>query len=170
MKKFFIFSTIIILIISNSVFSQTDIRDNSYKFKISLNSAWKNSSKVETDKKDVIKYVYKKGNASIMIIAFKLANVQNLADFIYTIEKDAELNIPQRTSDYTEYDYDNYDGRSAVYKDANDIENIFFYRTKLMEASENYAYMIRFIYKIKEYGTTQEKEIKSIISTFTPLF
>src|SRR3972149_481724 len=54
---------------------------------------------------------------TIMLLAFKLTTVKNIDDFIYNMEKDISLNIPQRNGDFTEKDFGNYDMKSAVYKD-----------------------------------------------------
>lgn len=147
-----------------------EIRDDIYKFKITLPSLWTKTKTEETSKKDAISYSFEKkdGKNVLMLIAFKVDNVKNLNDFIYTLEKDMTLNIPSRKSDYTDFDMGSYDGRMAVYKDAEFTETIYYYRTKNSASVENYTYMLRFITAASYYNTTVEKEIKSITDTFAP--
>lgn len=150
-------------------FSQSvEIKDSHYKFKISLPNQWQKTNTEETDKKDAISYSCKSndGRLFVMILAFKLNTIKNLADLIYTVEKDVSLNIPKRSSDYSDYDFGQYDGRSAVYKNNESAETIYYFRTKNENLSDNYAYVLRFICQSTLYNSSLETEIKNIADTF----
>jgi hypothetical protein len=56
--------------------------------------------------------------------------------------------------------------KSAAYKDTKYNEVIYYYRTKLPDAPNNYVYMLRFICEAKD--SEIETTIKAIASTFTP--
>ena len=103
-----------------------------------------------------------------MLLAFKLNTVKNLEDFIYTMEKDASLNIPKRSGDYTSFESETFDGKSGQYKDAQYTETIYFYRTKLPDAPNNYVYMFRFITMNQYVELDLEKQIKKIADSFLP--
>ena len=152
------------------IFAQRSINDDDYKFKITLPSEWSVTKTEETDKKDAISYAIEKsdGKNSIMLLAFRVGNVKNLDDFIYTLEKDITLNIPERYSGYTDFDHGSYDGRWAVYKDSEFVETIYYYRTKNSDSEENYTYMLRFITAGSFHNSDVEKEIQDIAKTFTP--
>ncbi len=165
--------TLIILVsffIAKDIFSQGLIKDDSYKFKLTLPSDWSVTKTEETDKKDAISYAIEKkdGKNSIMLLAFRVGNVKNIDDLIYTLEKDLTLNIPEKYSDYTDFDYGSYDGRWAVYKDSEFVETIYYYRTKNSDSENNYTYMLRFITDGSYHNSDVEKEIEDIAKTFTP--
>jgi hypothetical protein len=145
-----------------------EIIDNNYKFKITLPSNYPKAKSEETDKQDAISYSSKSGDGklSVMILAFKLTTIKNLADLIYTIEKDLTLNLPKRTSDYTDYDFGTYDGRSAVYKNNDFVETVYFFRTKYNDSPANYAYVLRFITTPAFSNITIDTEIKNIAASF----
>ena len=155
---------------AKDIFSQGLIKDDDYKFKITLPSDWSVTKTEETDKKDAISYAIEKkdGKNSIMLLAFRVGNVKNLDDFIYTLEKDITLNIPERYSGYTDFDHGSYDGRWAVYKDSEFVETIYYYRTKNSDSEENYTYMLRFITAGSFHNSDVEKEIQDIAKTFAP--
>ena len=168
MKVKFI-SVIVLLFFANCSFSQqNDIKDNNYKFKISMPSKLVKTKTEETDKKDAISYSFKTndGKMFVMVLAFKLTTIKNLADLIYTIEKDLSLNIPKRTSEYSDYDFGAYDGRSAVYKNTESAETLYYFRTKNEILSDNYAYVIRFISPASQFNSSIESDIKSIADSF----
>jgi hypothetical protein len=105
---------------------------------------------------------------AIMLLAFKLSSVKNIDDFIYNLEKDISLNIPPKSGTYDEKDSSTYDMKSANYKDNKFAETIFYFRTKLPDATNNYVYMVRFIMNSIDANSNTESEIKNIISTFKP--
>ena len=169
MKTKIIILIILFLSVSSFTFAQnTEMKDTSYKFKISMPAKWQKTKMEETDKKDAISYSFKSddGKLSLMILAFKLNAIKNLADLIYTIEKDLSLNIPKRSSDYTDYDFNTFDGRSAVYKNSDYIETVYYFRTKYSDSPDNYAYVIRYISTPLFYNSTIETEIKNIADSF----
>ena len=84
------------------------------------------------------------------------------------MEKDISLNIPPKSGDYSEKDFGKYDMKNALYKDNKFDENIYYFRTKLPDAVNNFVYMIRFITETKDYTPEVETVIKSITETFTP--
>lgn len=147
-----------------------NVTDVSYKFTLKLPAGWEMKDMKETSDKDGISYSFenKDKTMAIMLLAFKLNSVKNIEDFIYNLEKDISLNIPQKTGDYTEQDFGKYDMKSAAYKDTKFDENIYYYRTKLPDAPNNYVYMVRFITESKNYNSDAEKQIKDIAATFIP--
>lgn len=145
-----------------------NLNDYTFKFSITLPSDWEKKDMKETLDKDGISYSFERKDKKItcMVLAFKLTSVKNLDDFIYNMEKDISLNIPQKSGDYTEKDFGTYDMKSAVYKDNNFYENIYFYRTKLPEAPNNYVYLVRFITTSTNINSDMEAQIKSIADSF----
>ncbi len=146
------------------------VNDISFKFTFKMPSGWEMKDMKETTDKDAISYSFecKDKKMTIMILAFKLNSMKNIDDFIYNMEKDINLNIPTKSGEYSEQDFGKYDMKSAVYKDNKFDENIYYFRTKLPEATNNYVYMLRFITESKDYNSDRETEIKSIAATFTP--
>jgi hypothetical protein len=161
---------VFVLFLSSTLFSQINIDNDNYKFHIEFNKNWKAGNKVETDKKDVINYsfskVTKKDTMTSAIIAFKFTAPTNIDDFIYKLEKDFNLNIPEKTNGYKNISGDVYEGKSADYKDTETIEKIYYYTTTKDIAGEYFCYMIRFIadskYKLVDFNT----EVTNIANTF----
>jgi len=169
MKKLILFLIIFFFITSSLAFAQsTEIKDTIYNFKITMPAKWQKTKVEQTDKNDAISYSLKSGDGklSVMILSFKLNVIKNLADLIYTIEKDMSLNIPKRSSDYTDYDFGSYDGRSAIYKNDDYIETVYYFRTKYSDSEENFAYVIRYITTPLFYNTKIENDIKIIADSF----
>jgi len=156
------------LIVSQSIFADDNINDYSFKFTITLPANWDKKDMKETKDKDGISYSFESKDKKItfMILAFKLTSVKNLDDFIYNMEKDISLNIPQRSGDYTEKDFGTYDMKAGIYKDNNFYENIYYFRTKLPDAPNNYVYLVRFITTPIEVNNDTEAQIKAIIDSF----
>ncbi|MEO6695846.1 MAG: hypothetical protein ABIY50_09010 [Ignavibacteria bacterium] len=154
------------------VFSQTavDINDENYKFKFTLPSGWSERKIEETTKKDAVSYSFdnKDGKIAIMLLAFKVNEVKNLTDFIYTLEKDLTLNIPKREGEYEDSDAGNHDRRLARYKDSEFTEIIYYYRTKINEG-QNYTYLLRFITPSSFFNSTVDSDIKKLASNFSPV-
>lgn len=103
-----------------------------------------------------------------MLLAIRSEQITNMEDFIYTTEKDVSLNIPKRNGDYVFLDNENYDTKSAVYKDQFDTEHIYYFRTKLPDAPYNYVYMLRFITRNWNMNNDIEYQIKKIADSFLP--
>jgi hypothetical protein len=169
MKKVLVtFTFLLSLVFIQNIYAQSssDISDNNYAFKISLGSDWKKSKTEETTNKDAISYTFDKkdGKDAIMLLAFKVESVKSLDDLIYTLEKDMTLNIPKRSGDYTNFTSEHAEGRSAVYKDSEFGEKIFYYRTQNTD-KQNYTYMLRFITTIANYPTA-EKDFDKIAKNF----
>lgn len=177
MKPITIFIFLIILIFNSFTTAvnanNTDgreINDPVFKFSLTLPDGWDTKDIKETVDKDGISYSFERTDkhCTIMLLAFKLTTVKNLDDFIYTMEKDVSLNIPSKTGDYTTSDADTYDMKSAVYKDAQYTENISYYRTKLVDAPNNYVYMLRIITTNEFDNSDMQKQIKKISDSFLP--
>ena len=146
------------------------VTDVAFKFTVTLPEGWENKDMKETTDKDAISYSFesKDKKMAIMLLAFKLSSVKNIDDFIYNLEKDISLNIPPKSGDYSEEDSGRYDMKNAHYKDNKFEEMIYYYRTKLSDAPNNYVYMLRFITEAKDYNSDTETLVKSIAGTFTP--
>lgn len=146
------------------------VENPQYGVKFYVPNSWKERKVEETSKKDAISYSFDKNDGSIamMLIAFKLSEVKNLNDLVYTLEKDLTLNIPKIDGTYSEFDKGNYDGMSAKYKDTEFTEIIYYFRTKYSEGV-NYAYMLRFITSTTVFNPNIEEEIRKIGDTFEPL-
>jgi hypothetical protein len=170
--KTFIIAFISLVLLSGFILTgrDIDINDTNYKFKFSLPSGWSERKVEETTKKDAISYSFDNsdGKMAIMLLAFKVNEVKNLADFIYTLEKDLTLNIPKRDGEYDDFDSGNYDGRKSMYKDSEFTEVIYYYRTKINEG-QNYTYLLRFITPSSFYNSSVESDIKSIAGNFVPV-
>jgi hypothetical protein len=156
------------LITSANIFADDKINDNTFKFSITIPSNWEKKDMKETLDKDGISYSFERidKKMTFMVLAFKLTSVKNLDDFIYNMEKDISLNIPQRNGEYTEKDFGTYDMKSGIYKDNNFYENIYFFRTKLPDATNNFVYLVRFITTPLQVNSDNEAEIKTIIDSF----
>ena len=152
------------------ILDDREITDENYKFTFVLPTDWDKKDVKETADKDAISYSFQKKDmkCSIMLLAFKLNSVKNIDDFIYMMEKDLNLNIPKISGDYTTTDFNTFDSKSAVYKDNQYTEHIYYFRTKLPDAPYNYVYMFRFITTSKYLTTELESEILKIASSFLP--
>jgi hypothetical protein len=159
---------VLVLFLSSSLFAQVKIDNDNYKFRIEYSKGWKAGNKIETDKKDVINYSFSKNDNKMTssIIAFKFSAPTNLDDFIYKLEKDFNLNIPERIGGYTTLSTDVYDGKSADYKDKDSYEKIYYYSTTKDSSGDYFCYMIRFIgdskLKLNDFNT----EVTNIANTF----
>jgi hypothetical protein len=161
--------TLIIVAFTQISFAQKkfEFTDHNYRFSITLPDGWQQPKKEETTKRDVVSYTFdhkKDSTSQILILAFKIESVKDLDNFIYVLEKDATLNIPPKSGDYTSFDNGDYDGKMALYKDLQFTELIYYYRTKRADSNENYAYMLRFI--STNYTSKAEKQFKDIVDDF----
>ena len=153
--------------ISISQGKKIDITDNDYKFKLTLPDSWVKMKYEETKNHDGISYVYnnkKDSTITCMIMSFKVPESKDINDFIYVLELDASLNIPQRNSDFTNFDFGSYDGKYAIYKDLQSTELIYYIRTKNDNSKSNFVYMLRFI--TTNYNKKVEQSFKDIAGTF----
>ncbi|HJY63190.1 MAG TPA: hypothetical protein VJ455_03465 [Ignavibacteria bacterium] len=171
LKSFYSIFILIFIAFNSLLAGSTDdivIDDITYRFTITLPADWDRKDMQETKDKDGISYSLERKDKkfTILLLAFKLTTVKNIDDFIYNMEKDISLNIPQRSGDFTEKDFGNYDMKSAVYKDNNFYEEIFYFRTKLPDAPNNYVYLVRFITTPIEVNSDSENQIKIIIDSF----
>jgi hypothetical protein len=148
--------------------SDREVNDFTFKFTITLPQEWDSKDTKETADKDGISYSFERKDKkmTMMLLAFKLTSVKNLEDFIYNMEKDISLNIPPKSGDYKAKDFGKYDMKSGVYKDNNFYEQIYFYRTKMPDATNNFVYMVRFITTPPEENNDNEIKINSIMDTF----
>jgi len=169
------FSSIIFILFLNINYSAQisdgrEINDPIYKFTMSLPDGWNTKDIKETSDKDGISYSFTKKDTScaIMLLAFKLTAVKNLDDFVYTIEKDGSLNIPQRDGDYITGDAEYFDWKIAYYKDLFAVEKIYFFRTKEPDAPNNFVYVLRFITDKKHNTDELQKQIGKIADSFVP--
>ena len=147
-----------------------EITDESFKFTFLLPDNWQKTDMKLTTDNDAISYSFERKDkkCAIMLLAFKLTTVKNLEDFIYTMEKDISLNIPQRDGDFVSVNSETFDGKSAIYKDAQYKEYIYYFRTKLPDAPNNFVYMMRFITTHSNINSDIENEIKKISNSFLP--
>ena len=170
MKTLSIIALVLFLFSANG-FSQNKININNenYKLKFSLPEGWTERKVEETNKKDAISYTFDRedGKIAIMMLAFKVNEVKNLNDFVYTLEKDLTLNVPKKDSDYKDFDSGNYDGKSALYKDSEFTEILYYYRTKINEGN-NYTYLLRFIVPSSRYHSEIDAEIRKLAENFSP--
>jgi len=160
------------MIVCSTGYAQSiDINDANYKFRFSLPSEWKERMKEETAKKDAVSYSFDKndGKIAIMVLAFKVSEVKNLSDFIYTLEKDLTLNIPKLDGEYSDFDSGNFDGKTGKYKDSEFTEIIYYFRTKINEG-DNFTYLVRFITPTSNFSPKFEEEVKKLAGNFTPEF
>ncbi len=164
---------IFLFLLSANGFSQGSekvIDDFIYKFTFKMPAGWEMKDMKETTDKDAISYSFESPDKkmTIMLLAFKLSSVKNIDDFIYNLEKDISLNIPTKSGEYSEQDFGKYDMKNANYKDNKFDETIYYFRTKLPDAPNNYVYMLRFITETKDYNSDRETAIKNISATFSP--
>lgn len=164
---------IFLFLLSANGFSQGSekvIDDFIYKFTFKMPAGWEMKDMKETTDKDAISYSFESPDKkmTIMLLAFKLSSVKNIDDFIYNLEKDISLNIPTKSGEYREQDFGKYDMKNANYKDNKFDETIYYFRTKLPDAPNNYVYMLRFITETKDYNSDRETAIKNISATFSP--
>ena len=166
MKK--VFLIVLILFLSSTLFSQVKVVNDNYKFRIEYSKLWKSGTKIETDKKDVINYSFSKNDNKMTssIIAFKFSVQTNLDDFIYKLEKDFNLNIPEKTGGYTTINGDGYEGKTADYKDKDSYEKIYYYTTTRDSSGDYFCYMIRFIGDAKLKLNDFSSEVTNIANTF----
>lgn len=159
---------VFILFMSTALFSQVKVDNDNYKFQIDYSKGWKAGNKIETDKKDVVNYSFSKSDNKMTsaIIAFKFTAPTNIDDFIYKLEKDFNLNIPEKTNGYKNLNGDVYEGKSADYKDNESIEKIYYYSTTKDNSGEYYCYMIRFIGDTKLNQSDFITEVTNIADTF----
>jgi hypothetical protein len=158
------------LFLTSSLSAQVKIDNDNYKFRIEFTKGWKSVSKVETDKKDVINYsfskVSKKDTMTSSIIAFKFSAPTNIDDFVYKLEKDFNLNIPEKTSAFTVISGDVYEGKFADYKDNDNIERIYYFTTTKDSSGDYFCFMVRFIADVKYKKTDFDSEATAIVNTF----
>ena len=147
LKSFYSIFILIFIAFNSLLAGSTDdivIDDITYRFTITLPADWDRKDMQETKDKDGISYSFERKDKkfTIMLLAFKLTTVKNIDDFIYNMEKNINLNIPQRNGDFSEKDFGNYDMKAGIYKDNNFYEEIYYFRTKLPDAPNNYVYSI----------------------------
>ena len=173
MKKIFIILLIAYTAIGTSgkiLAGDKEIHDESFKFSLVLPSGWTQKDVKETEAKDGISYSFTKDDTtcSIMLLAFKLTAVKNLDDFVYTIEKDASLNIPTKDGDYILGDANYFDWKIAYYKDLLAVEKIYYFRTKEPDAPNNFVYVMRFITDKIHNSDALRSQISKIADSFVP--
>lgn len=161
---------ILSIFITNIISAQIKIDNENYKFHIEYSKDWVKGNTVETNKKDVITYSFskinKKDTITSSIIAFKLPIKTDIDDFIYKLEKDLNLNIPERSGEYTILNEESFNGKSAKYKDTETSEIIYYYSTNKDDSGEYYCYMIRFITNLKYNINDFNFEVSNIINSF----
>lgn len=171
MKKNFAVLAALLIMSGISIAQVTNAVDRpEYGIKFNVPEGWKERKTEETSRKDAISCTFDKddGSAALMLLAFRLDEVKNLTDLVYTFEKDLTLNIPKIDGEYREFDSGDYDGISAKYKDTEFTELIYYYRTKRNDMG-NFAYMLRFISPTSSFKPETESSFRKIADTFTPL-
>ncbi len=168
MKKLLILFVILFSAAAMMAQNGKTVTDNHYKFSINIPAKWTARSTVETNKKDVITYSFDRndGKLTLSLIAFKFVEARNLDDFIYTLEKDFNLNIPEKVGGYTETNGENYKGKWADYKDNDSHERIYYYATTADSGGEYFCYMLRFIADAKTNVNDVKTEVVTIADSF----
>ncbi len=171
MKRFLASALLLIFMCTAVIAQDSRVIDNTdYGIKFTIPSGWKERKVEETSQKDAISYSFEKddGSVAMMLLAFKVNEVKNLDDLVYTLEKDLTLNIPKRDGEYKDFDKGDFDGMSAMYKDTEFTEMIYYYRTKHTETA-NFAYMLRFIAASPAFNSAISEEVSKIGDSFEPV-
>ncbi|MCE1164588.1 MAG: hypothetical protein LWX07_04200 [Bacteroidetes bacterium] len=168
MKKLLILLIMFISVTAVLAQNGKTVNDKNYKFSITLGDKWATRNTVETNKKDVITYSFDRsdGKLTLSLIAFKFAEARNLDDFVYTLEKDFNLNIPEKVGGYTDISGDNFKGKWADYRDNDSHERIYYYATTQDSSGDYFCYMLRFIADAKTNVNDIKAEVVSIADSF----
>lgn len=169
-KKLLLFVIAGVILASSSVMAQSTVEDKEFNFSIFLTSDWSQTKVEKTSKNDAVSYSFDNldGNNALMILAFKVNGKKELDDLIYNVEKDMNLNIPQRSGDYNYDDYGSYERKKGSYVDDEFVETVYYFTTE-NEGMENYAYVVRFITVASSYNDDMAKKIDEIARSFKPL-
>lgn len=169
-KKLLLFVIAGVILAGSNVRAQSTVEDKEFNFSIFLTSDWTKTKVEKTSKNDAVSYSFDNldGNNALMILAFKVNGKKEIDDLIYNVEKDMNLDIPQRSGDYNYDDYGSYERKKASYKDEEFVETVYYFTTE-NEGMENYAYVVRFITVASVYNDDASKKIDEIARSFKPL-
>lgn len=164
------------LLIFISVFFSTvtsaqvnEIQDTVIGFELKFPNHWILKSTEHTEAYDLISYRMinqSDTNISCLVLAFKgTFDDTKFEQFIYKLEYDANLLIPEKTSNYEDFTGSNFDFKRASYlsKETGDGDIIYYLRTKNMDKS-NMALMIRFA--LKKYDARYLEPTLQIVKSF----
>lgn len=161
--------------ITGSLFAQknaSEIINENYKFTFLIPQDAFNMRKEESSGKNAITYEFEINSESdtigVLLLAFKWPDIKKLNDFVYHMEKEVTLDIPQRINEYEEFDSIYYDAKMAVYKNKVLTHIVYYYRTKDESAESNFTYLLRFKVFTKNYSDKIVNYIKSIAGNFSP--
>lgn len=163
----FLFNTLLATI----TFAQVNqIQDTLIGFQLNFPNGWTLKSTEHTDAYDLVSYRminHSDTNISCLVLAFKgTFDDVKFDQFIYKLEYDANLIIPEKISDYEYFSDSNFDFKRAAYmsKETNDGDIIYYLRTKNNDRA-NLALMIRFA--LKKYDTKYFDPTLQIVKSFT---
>jgi len=164
-----------IICFHNAAFSQknaSEIINENYKFSFTLPENAFNMRTEESSNKNAITYEFEStvmdDTVGILLLAFKWNDIKILSDFIYHMEKEVTLDIPQRVSDYTEFDSIYFDSKMAIYKNDNLTHIVYYFRTKDDTSENNFTYLLRFKIFTKDYNKEILEYVNTIAHNFYP--
>ena len=174
-KLIIIIYFLIIYLTTGFLFAQknaSEIVNENYKFSFTIPQESFNMRKEETTEKNAITYEFEttlnSDTVGVLLIAFKYPDIKKINDFVYHMEKEVTLDIPQRTSEYIEFDSNYYDSKMAVYQGKILTHVIYYYRTKDETSQYNFNYILRFKIFTKNYSDEILNYIKTIANNFIP--
>jgi hypothetical protein len=160
---------------SESIYAQknaSEIVNENYKFTFIIPQDAFNMRKEENSGKTAITYEFEtisgKDTIGVMLLAFKWPDIKKLNDFVYLMEKEVTLDIPQRIGDYEEFDSVYYDGKFAVYKNKVLSHLIYYYRTKDESSENNFTYLLRFKVFSKSFDDRLLQYVREVAGNFNP--
>ena len=163
-----IYLAVLLLFIVANLHSQVkgfEILDSNFKFILNSSDADIKINAKEISEKST-KYDFKlmkgKDTIGVLVLSFKFKEIRKLSDFIYFIENDIDLNIPARDGDYYGFDSVYFDCKSAVYRGAENLFFIDYYRTKDESEEYNYMYVFSIRTTIKKY--TNKESLRDFIA------
>ena len=165
-----------LLIFSISIFFATityaqvnQIQDTIVGFQLDFSNGWTLKSTISTGAFDLVSYRmvnHSDTNVSCLVLAFKgTFDDAKFDQFIYKLEYDANLLIPEKISDYENFNGSNFDFKRASYmsKETGDGDIIYYLRTKNIDKS-NLALMVRFA--LKKYDAKYLDQTIQIVKSF----
>lgn len=161
---------LITVFLSPVIFAQVNqIQDSLIGFQLDFPNGWMLKSTEHTDAYDLVSYRMvnqSDTNISCLVLAFKgTFDDVKFDQFIYKLEYDANLIIPEKISNYEDFNGSNFDFKRASYisKEIGDGDIIYYLRTKNNDKS-NLALMIRFA--LKKYDAKYLEPTLQIVKSF----
>ncbi|MGB9697684.1 MAG: hypothetical protein ACP5P3_10220 [Ignavibacteria bacterium] len=170
MKLLSLLVFLITLFLSTFAFAQVNqIQDSLIGFQLDFSNGWTLKSTEHTDAYDLVSYKvinHNDTNVSCLVLAFKgTFDDAKFDQFIYKLEYDANLLIPEKISNYEYFSGSNFDFKWASYmsKETGDGDIIYYLRTKNNDRT-NLALMIRFA--LKKYDAKYLEPTLQIVKSF----